>query len=121
MTSRIQPCANTIAWLLIAVPSVQESALAQRFCDPEEQFFQEKPTPAIPRERVNGINLSSCSSGMPCLNQVRAAMGGVQPLPAAHRWVKAEPPRKPCLESVPTADKQPATSGSTPAAPSTTP
>jgi hypothetical protein len=121
VTSRIQAHANTIAWLFIASTTVQGSALAQRFCDPEEQFFQEKPTPAVPRERVNGINLSSCSSGMPCLNQVRAAMGGVQPLPAAHRWVKPEPPRQPCLESVPTADKQPATPVSTPSAPSTTP
>ncbi len=121
LTSRIQARANTIAWLLIAATSVQGSALAQRFCDPDEQFFQEKPTPAVPRERVNGINLSSCSSGLPCLNQVRAAMGGVQPLPAAHQWVKADPPRRPCLQSVPTANKQPTSPVSTPSAPTATP
>ena len=73
-------------------------AQAQEFCNSEERYFQEQPTPATPRERVNGINLSSCSSGMPCLNQLRAAMVQVQPVPSAHRWVQREPPKAPCLQ-----------------------
>jgi hypothetical protein len=88
--------------LLLAVAlALPLPSQAQGFCVPEEQFFQDQPTPATPRERVNGINLSSCSSGMPCLNQLKAAMARNQPVPAAHHWAKREPPQKPCLQSVP--------------------
>lgn len=96
-----------IAGLCVLGVNLTTAALAQTFCDPEEQFFQEKPTPATPRERVNGINLSSCTSGMPCLNQLRAAMTQKQPLPAAHRWVDRDPPQPDCLQSVPSAGSQP--------------
>jgi hypothetical protein len=93
--------------LLLAVAlALPLPSQAQGFCVPEEQFFQEQPTPATPRERVNSINLSSCSSGMPCLNQLRASMTRTQPMPTAHRWVKREPPKQPCLQSVPMGNGQ---------------
>lgn len=79
-----------------AISALSQASLAAPYCNQSDGFFQD-PTPPV--ERVNGVNVQRCSSGMACINQVYAAVIRQQPKPAAYRWRKEE--KRVCLEPIP--------------------
>ncbi len=86
-----------MAGLTSAASLLAPMAQAAPYCLAEQRFFTQGPQPpGASVERVNGLNIQSCSSGQPCLNQLIAGMVGLEPLPAAYEWKKIG--RRWCIE-----------------------
>ncbi|EAQ76624.1 hypothetical protein WH5701_05115 [Synechococcus sp. WH 5701] len=73
--------------LMAAITLMGTGVQAAPYCQQEQRFFSQGPQPPDASvERVNGLNIQTCSSGQPCLNQLVAGMVGLEPLPAAYEW-----------------------------------
>jgi hypothetical protein len=101
-TMGLQRSRLALAALCAATSLISEPGQTQPFCNPDRLTFQERTAPV---ERINGRNVQPCTSGMACINQVRASMTKQTPLPAAYQSV-IEGKRR-CLVEVPLPGRSP--------------